>query len=305
MRSTTPTTEAVGLAFLTVRIWSPVAYPFLGYVALHTIGMSFHKRQSEHRERNDRVTKIQTQIITTMSLAAALSGCSSNLYEPAQAEKAVRAAVAKSGHETPRLYGINLSKKRVTVQLEDPENPGTLQGWWYNEGKTGGPTKVRLFGEGTIEPGLFSVDNVNFGAVATVVGDMKEHWKVERIKSLELRYNQSLYDGKIRFQWTVTAVDAEGMTTLKKADADGKLELPAHVRLERYAEQKDWKRIATLCYWRTIQKNEALQKQCAALYAVTVAGLKAMSDGESKLRRLCRHADKAGQALVEACGNDS
>jgi hypothetical protein len=190
-------------------------------------------------------------------VALAAIGCKSDMYSEGTAEDAVAAILSKCGHESPRAYLLKVTPKQVTVRLENPKKPGTLQEWWFFEGEARGPRRVTLLGKGSIEPGLFELKSIDVGAVARMAKQARELWKIDSIRSMKLRVRSDVIDRKLRLQWYIDG-SSGGKGRSVTASRDGVVQMPHALLVAKHAKAGDWSKALSLCGYFSIKHNAEL-----------------------------------------------
>jgi hypothetical protein len=226
-------------------------------------------------------------------------GCSTDLYAEGQAESAAAAIVEKAGHKAPRAFMIKVTPKQLTMRLENPEKPGTLQQWWYFEGEARGPKPVKLLGEGSIEPGLVPLDSIDFKIIAKMAEDARKLWKFDTIQFMELRTRLHHVKNELEREWLIHG-KKDGKAKPVSASMKGEVAVPQHLLVKRHVGNGKWFEALALCDYFAVKHNPPLKTACEQVYAPAFAKLK-QAGQTTKISKYCRRATKVGEALIDAC----
>jgi hypothetical protein len=221
-------------------------------------------------------------------------GCT-DLYSGSKAEEAAAAIVKKTGRDSLRIYVVEVTPEQLSLRVEDPEKPGTLQEWWYYKGEAYGPKRVDLIGDGSLEPGLFPLSDVSFGAIAGMARDAKALWDIEA-HTMELRVREDVASQKLALQWKI-----EGKKDSVMASKEGVVPVPTATRVARHADRGEWESALELCDYSYMKHDPALLAACDKIWEPAFAEL-VKSGKQSKLRPLCyEHKLRLSETLASVC----
>jgi hypothetical protein len=244
-----------------------------------------------------------------------VAGCGGGSSEPDMFAKdtavtAIAKIIEKTGYARPRAYMVKVTSEQLTVRLEDPAKPGTLQEWWFYEGKARGPAEVTLLGEGSIELGLFDLADVDFAAIPVAVERARTVWKLKQIDEMEVRVrdNAEWKEGGLRhglkFAWSVRGTTADGKVDWITVSPDGNVPVPHAVQVANHVKAGEWEQALSLCDYSSMKRVDGVAEACQAVFEPALAHLE--KAGEAiKVRRICLQAERIGGTLATACGGRS
>jgi hypothetical protein len=144
------------------------------------------------------------------------------MYQGTVASTAVIKIKEKIGAQV-KVLDINIAPDYVTIDAQDPKSPKKINHYEYRKGAVTGPSPVALTQEINPESDLFSLDEVNLAAVATLVQAAKKSLKIEggEVKGMDIR--RSAPGKEIRWHVGLTgnqksgAVDADEKGNIKQS----------------------------------------------------------------------------------------